>query len=83
MKTGRRDAAAQYFGAITSGSPGRSVGWALLGDALLQAGKGQEAEKNYRRALSLDPFDLTALRGLDHLKQKDLISPEIARNLPF
>ena len=83
LKLGRKDAAEQYFQTITQGLPNRADGWSLLGDTQIQSGKGEDAGKNYRHALTLNPVDLAALRGLNHLKQKDLITPVIARNLPF
>lgn len=83
LKTGRRDLAEAHFENLTTASPMRSEGWSLLGDIQLQQGRLDVAKKNLENALQRDSLDLLALRGLDRLGQANVITPELAANLPF
>lgn len=83
LKIGRRDLAEKHFENLTTANPMRSEGWSLLGDIQLRQGRTDVAMKNLENALARDPFDLLALRGLDRLGLPNVISPEIAGNLPF
>lgn len=83
LKLGRRAQAESHIASLTVTNPLRSDGWALLGDLQLSAGKAAEARKSFSQALSHDPFDLLALKGLDRLKEREVISPAVAKNLPF
>ncbi len=82
-KVGRLEIAEKYLEALTASHPQRSDGWSLLGSVQLQRGKKDLAIKSLSKALEQDSFDLLALRGLDHLGQGKVLSPELARNLPF
>lgn len=55
--------AAEYLAAATQAAPTYSPGW--LGLAIAQEGLGQneEAEKNYRQALELDPLNAESYNG--------------------
>lgn len=83
LKLGRKPQAEVHIGNLTAANPLRSDGWALKGEFHLQNGRASEARKSFQQALSRDPYDLLALRGLDQLKDHGVISADVAKNLPF
>ncbi|RZA09775.1 MAG: tetratricopeptide repeat protein [Proteobacteria bacterium] len=83
LKMGRKLEAEKLIASLTVANPLRADGWSLLGDLQLSNGHAAEARKSFAQALSRDPYDLMALRGLDRLKDREVITPAIARNLPF
>lgn len=83
VKLDRSPLAQKMFESLTVSSPGRSEGWALLGERLLESGKKADAQTKLTNALRKDPFDLTAVRALDRMGQQEVFSDEIMENLPF
>ncbi|RYZ98468.1 MAG: hypothetical protein EOP11_20660, partial [Proteobacteria bacterium] len=83
LKMGRKTEAEKHIASLTVTNPLRADGWSLLGDLQLGQGRGAEAKKSFTQALSRDPLDLVALRGLNKLKDPNVISPAVAKNLPF
>lgn len=82
-KIGRRDMAEKYYENLTISNPMRSEGWSLLGDVQIRQGRTELARKNLENALSRDPLDIIALRGLDRLGAAGVITPDLTKNLPF
>jgi tetratricopeptide (TPR) repeat protein len=83
LKTGHEDLAQKEFERMTAANPSRSEGWSLLGMLQLRHGARENAKKNLHNALSRNPLDLQALRGLDRLGEPVLANPELSQNLPF
>jgi tetratricopeptide (TPR) repeat protein len=83
-KTGKKSLAEKHFLALSSLPLAKGEGWSSIGELQLSQGSKIEAKKSFQSALSRDPKDLVALKGLSRLgEETSLDSEEIESNLPF
>lgn len=67
IASGQAAAAVQMAEAGVRVAPQMGAGWVTLGQALKAAGRGEEAEAAYRKAIALDGMDPLARQGLGEL----------------
>ena len=87
LKLGKKAMAEKYFSNMINNLPGRSEGWSMLGELKWQNNNSAEAIQDFKMALTKDPYDLLALKGL-YRNNKDegdlkLLVIKFAEYLPF
>lgn len=81
LKQGKADFSQAYFEYMTTIAPQHPASWSLLGESFLLQGKSDQARIQFKNALSKDPQDLIALRGLDKLGEQ--FDKSLLQALPF
>lgn len=84
LKTGKRALAEKHFMALASLQITRGEGWGSLGELQLLQNNKADAKRHFESALTKDPRDLTALKGLNRLGDDRVLNDEeFASSLPF
>jgi Tetratricopeptide repeat len=68
LRQGRREAAIAVLQLNTADHPGSSNAFDSLGEALMEAGRREDAARSYERALALDPHNENARQMLEKLR---------------
>ncbi|MCU7499911.1 MAG: serine hydrolase [Ignavibacteria bacterium] len=77
LSEGKTDEAIDIFKLNTEEFPQSSNAYDSYGEALLKKGLKEEAAKNYRKSLELNPGNENAVKVLKELGQGDFSSPEV------
>lgn len=83
-KQGKLAEARQLYAQLTQAEPKLSLGYSLQGDVALKMQQEEKALELYRKALKVDPYDVTALQGLSRLGRAEGVNELLLQSLlPF